>query len=159
MTLDLDAIKARLAAVRPYPWTDCGNDGTIGSANGRIVLSASASAKCPRAGDYYECDGPEIERRIFLPPAERAMILNAPADLAALVAEVERLTAERDAIRAAAIEEAAAVADMWSSVEIDRRDDELADKNIAAALTRARQAQTASDIAAAIRALTPKEEA
>jgi len=93
-------IRARLAAAHPAPWSASGKD-AIASANGRLVACVSSSAKCPRAGDYYECEGPEVSARLFMPDAERALIIEAPADLAWLVGEVEREKARADAAEAA----------------------------------------------------------
>ena len=53
------------------------------------------------------------------------------------------------------IEDAARVADVMASIMVDRRDGMLAHNNMQAALVHARQSQTADDIAAAIRALSP----
>jgi len=149
-------IRARLAAAHPAPWSASGKD-AIASANGRLVACVSSSAKCPRAGDYYECEGPEVSARLFMPDAERALIIEAPADLAWLVGEVEREKARADAAEAAlatavaagfarGVEAASGVAD-----EVSGRDDVplLLRKSIWVAVRK----DCASEIAAAIRAL------
>lgn len=78
--LDLEPIKARLAAATPGPW----------HVEPEATACGSFVARMP--GIYIE---PEHQH---LAPAgnDAALIANAPADIAALVAEVERLTKERD---------------------------------------------------------------
>lgn len=150
MTLDLDAIKARLAAATPGPWQaqhgdiwDTRDDGAPG------IPLFRANRESRSWGRRYANDEAV---------ANAEFLEHAPSDIAALVAEVERLTAveaslrssliracnatdgrcadqvsseflalvgaeveacigklrsERDAARAAAIEECAAVADAW----------------------------------------------
>lgn len=100
---DLDAIKTRLAAATPGPWTPTKQDDIAG-------------------GQVYGADGLVVCEMTFARPedvsdANADFIGNAPADLAALVAEVERLRKEDnesvDKIR-----------------ELQHRNDLLVDENI-----------------------------
>ena len=77
MTLDLAAIKARLAAATPAPWHCADEDGYwfIYGSNNFQVHNTSNSADLKTA------------------EANRLLIENAPTDLALLIAEVERLRA------------------------------------------------------------------
>lgn len=79
MTMDLGAIKARLAAATPGPWRSPWESddeyATFTGPDGAQVVDVT----------YY--DG----SRIVVSEANAALIANAPTDLAALVAEVERL--------------------------------------------------------------------
>jgi hypothetical protein len=88
MTPDLEAIKARLAAATPGPWI---YDEWYGTEDG----GWAAIGPHHEAGEG-ECDEPDGE------PHERAkrdgaLIAHAPTDLAALVAEVERLREDYEA--------------------------------------------------------------
>lgn len=74
--IDLTAIKARLAAATPGPWRK--GDGRSGRSPATIYASSSVVV--------YLVDNPR----------DRILIANAPTDLAALVAEVERLRAVLD---------------------------------------------------------------
>lgn len=89
---DLAAIRARIDAATPGPWLthEMGGKVWVGNqADGRkhglwdIVYATDYLTDCTQeaAGRYR---------------ADADLIANAPADLAALLAEVERLTAERD---------------------------------------------------------------
>lgn len=86
-TPDLDAIKARLAAATPGPW------GLQGAQNDYELRGPG-----PRVDGWNT--GPlvmEVSRWNKHPsPADVDLIEHAPADLAALVAEVERLRAHRE---------------------------------------------------------------
>ena len=85
-TLDLEPIKERLAAATPGPWRvwhdpDPSKAGT-----------AVETAWC-----YGDIEGDTELITDYLPTgADAEMIAHAPEDIAALVAEVERLRAERD---------------------------------------------------------------
>ena len=83
MTLDLDPIRARLAAATPGPWeyrpfTEIDPDGAFDLAH--VV----ADDPDDPAGDQVS-----VCASIMRPDAD--LIANAPTDMAALVAEVERL--------------------------------------------------------------------
>jgi len=84
-TVNLDAIKARLAAATPGPW------GLQGAQNDYELRGPG-----PRVNGWNM--GPlvmEVSRWNKHPsPADVALIEHAPADLTALIAEVERLRAE-----------------------------------------------------------------
>ena len=80
MTLDLDPIRARLAAATPGPWHAYGN--TLAAEVGRCTCS-------PHYGAHERSCGLEDIGQVVESDAE--LIAHAPADLAALVAEVERL--------------------------------------------------------------------
>lgn len=76
---DLEAIKARLAAATPGPWVQF-HDGD------ELFVGQIAD------GDHYIC---AVGHRIFEQNQLDADFLSyAPADIAALIAEVERLQAE-----------------------------------------------------------------
>lgn len=83
--LDLEPIKRRLAAATPGPWTPTRRDDIAG-------------------GQVYGADGLVICEMTFARPedvsdANGQLVGHAPADLAALVAEVERLRPLADAAR------------------------------------------------------------
>lgn len=103
--LDLEPINARLAAATPGPWHVEPEDTACGSFVARMP------------GIYIE---PEHQH---LAPAgnDAALIANAPADIAALVAEVERLTKERDEAQSIATKwfGAGAGSSRWSDQTID----------------------------------------
>ena len=86
-TLDLEPIKERLAAATPGPWrvwTD--PDPT------KVRATAVETAWC-----HGDIEGDTELITDYLPTdADAEMIAHAPSDLAALVAEVEQLRAERD---------------------------------------------------------------
>jgi hypothetical protein len=90
-TLDLEPIKARLAAATPGPWrvwTD--PDPT------KVRATAVETAWC-----HGDIEGDTELITDYLPTdADAEMIAHAPEDLAALVAEVERLRGQIDAVRA-----------------------------------------------------------
>ena len=75
MTLDLDPIRARLAAATPGPWEvdECSEETTV------IVAGSDLTIICSELWQGWE--GTQ----------DAALIANAPTDMAALVAEVERL--------------------------------------------------------------------
>lgn len=79
--LDLGPIKDRLAAASPGPWQWFGNESAAGTTYG--VLSTNGQALL----EIRQADRFPIE-------ADLRLVANAPADLAALVAEVEWLRAE-----------------------------------------------------------------
>ena len=92
--LDLEAIKARVAKATPGPWEWRiwarrhilqHHDGPKAS---HVVLETQGDA-----GAEYPCAS----------EADRDLIQNAPADLAALIAEIDRLRAEVEAERSEAI--------------------------------------------------------
>ena len=78
MTLYLDPIRARLAAATPGPWEvdECSDETTV------IVAGSDLTIICSELWQGWE--GTQ----------DAALIANAPADLAALLAEVERLRTE-----------------------------------------------------------------
>ena len=90
--LDLEPIKERLAAATPGPWrvwTD--PDPT------KVRATAVETAWC-----HGDIEGDTELITDYLPTdADAEMIAHAPSDLAALVAEVERLRGQIDAVRAA----------------------------------------------------------
>ena len=77
--LDLEPIKARLAAASPGPWQWFGSQGEVGTF-GMLSTKGSAMLQIKQANQF------PID-------AEMCLIEQAPIDLAALVAEVERLQA------------------------------------------------------------------
>jgi len=102
---ELDAIRARCEAATPGPWTfeasegDCGFSGTCP----RSLIYCDD--KCP-ACEHWEVykgawpNGPEMVEcgdYTFFTDADAAFIAHARTDIPALLAEVERMTAERDA--------------------------------------------------------------
>lgn len=108
--LDLEPIKARLAAATPGPWSSCPDDGCKCTS---IACSDYPVADVIKGkwGDSFPAvrlvgDGPlsyraeaytEMYEYGEIPEAEamanRALIREAPADIAALIVEVERLRA------------------------------------------------------------------
>jgi hypothetical protein len=60
-----------------WAWSEDGSF-LFTSPHGRIVISANASAKCGRAGDYYECGGIEVESKLFVKEDARALLAAAP---------------------------------------------------------------------------------
>jgi hypothetical protein len=88
-TSDLEAIKARLAAASPGPWHH-------GSVDDRLhaVFDANADGEICT---LYDVDGEGFPADAFQGDAANAeLIAHAPTDLAALVAEVERLRGENE---------------------------------------------------------------
>jgi len=93
-------------------WKDEGS--YLSTSLGNMLIAASASAKCPRAGDYYECDGPTASPRLFLAKGLATYIVAAqPLNITRILdayAEMERALAviangevfERAAIQAVA---------------------------------------------------------
>lgn len=73
----LEAIRARLAAATPGPWTLPYHDGALAGPHGASLLG-------------LDVDG----MAIVWARADAELIAHAPADIAALLAEVERLRAE-----------------------------------------------------------------
>lgn len=99
---DLDAIRARLDRATPGPWTVAETEGWIG-----------IHPVCPPHGTD---DAAEISGGLDdLTPADADLIAHAPTDLAALVAEIERLRA----VAEAAAQVVGAYANPWAS-EDDR---------------------------------------
>lgn len=105
--LDLEPIKARLRGASPPPWETSGPD-TIGEwcvysaplgwmvAEANIVEGLPTMSPRKETGASMVVDGDQANRNA-------ALIANAPTDIAALIAEVERLRAEhRDDPREAA---------------------------------------------------------
>lgn len=88
--LDLQPIKARLAAATPGPWTaDLNASGmaTVAVESSKPSLLASLAGVAQVNTIMVVSSGP-----LYGSPAQDAdLIANAPTDLAALVAEVERL--------------------------------------------------------------------
>ena len=74
MTLDLDPIRARLAAATPGPWE-------------RVPAIVSDT----RPADCYDIWAADDWLCANIHHTDAALIANAPADMAALLAEVERL--------------------------------------------------------------------
>lgn len=105
--LDLEAIKARLAAATAGPWSSCPDDGC----KCRIVSCGdypiAEVTKGPWGDDFpsIRIAGPSLDRKAeaFMDQitygevsdqqfiANRAFIREAPADIAALIAEIEQL--------------------------------------------------------------------
>ena len=95
MTPDLDAIRARLAAATPGPWHAYGN--TLAAETGGCTCSPHYGAHEAHCG--LEEIGQVVE-------SDADLIAHAPADLAALLAEVERLRRTEAQIKAEALREA-----------------------------------------------------
>ena len=91
-TLDLEPIKERLAAATPGPWDFHVLPQSVG-----ITVATIHSEQGPRETCWTADLPPEIGGMGTEKDAE--FIAHAPEDIAALVAEVERLRAERDAGR------------------------------------------------------------
>jgi len=115
--LELESIKARLAAVTPGRWVWCDFGGAPEDAGEITDLQGSRRAWGGRLSieaeplDDDEAWGPEGREVVFvlgpveddndneqvyeipISDADAALIVNAPTDIAALVAEVERLRA------------------------------------------------------------------
>jgi hypothetical protein len=93
--LDLEAIKARIAKTTPGPW-----EWSIRPKRHMLVspLSARGFLTVLETQGDVEADYPCAK------DADRDLIQHAPTDLAALVAEVERLRAELTAERADAVD-------------------------------------------------------
>ena len=83
----LDPIKARLAAATPGPWTSDSDGWVESDHSGQYVVSADAAAD--RESD------PDL---VTMPDADRALIENAPTDLAKLVAALEAAIAVVDEV-------------------------------------------------------------
>lgn len=83
--MDLTHIKGRLAAATPGPWC-CQRPTDL---NGRRAYEVGPLGAAPVAVALYDSETRDV-----------ALIANAPRDLAALVAEVERLTLTLEAIAA-----------------------------------------------------------
>lgn len=80
------------------PWT-LAPDGAIYIADGRIALYASATATCPRQGDYYECSGPAIQPRLRWTKGAAERVIASVNETEALRATVARLEAENGRLR------------------------------------------------------------
>ncbi len=94
MTIDLDAIKARRAAIGKCNWELAGGeaiciDGTFGCNTSTYAIGQHIAFSMGKSLEGF----PLIERTVPL-PLEAEFIINAPADIDALVAEVERLRSE-----------------------------------------------------------------
>ena len=87
--LDLDAIKARLAAVPAPPWMEFAESGDY-------WIQQRDADGMPAEGGWICNSGPDD-----LDQAVADFIVAAPADIAALLAEVERLNALIEEIHAA----------------------------------------------------------
>ena len=86
-TLDLEPIKERLAAATPGPWRVWHDPDPS-----KVRSTAVETAWC-----YGDIEGDTELITDYLPTdADAEMIAHAPEDIAALVAEVEQLRAERD---------------------------------------------------------------
>ena len=83
--LDLDAIKARLAAATPGPWWSDSGDPLSTNMAVAVIGGWQVQASRPFVGD-----------RVTPAKDDADLIAHAPTDLAALVAEVERLREELD---------------------------------------------------------------
>ncbi len=93
--VNLDAIKARLAAATPGPW-----EWSVRPKRHMLIHRFSERGHLTvleTEGDSEYAEYPCANE------ADRAFIEHAPSDIAALVAEVERLRAEVDAERAAVV--------------------------------------------------------
>ena len=117
--IDLDAIKARLAAATPGPWTiDDGDDGDFCSAIAVIApIPVSERQHAKFVGDFNEravialtlWQNPPVAVIYDARWDENAsLIAHAPTDIAALIAEVEALRSEALTMRQWAEEAAAA---------------------------------------------------
>ena len=91
-TLDLEPIKARLAAATPGPWDFHVLPQSVG-----ITVATIHSEQGPRETRWTVDLPPEIGGMGTRADAE--MIAHAPEDIAALVAEVERLREQVEAVR------------------------------------------------------------
>ena len=90
-TLDLDPIKERLAAATPGPWRVWHDPDPS-----KVRSTAVETAWC-----YGDIEGDTELITDYLPTgADAEMIANAPEDIAALVAEVERLREQVEAVKA-----------------------------------------------------------
>lgn len=95
----IDAIRARLAAATPGPWeadASCSCHDCWGDDTGRLP---GRPAECPNA-QIMGIDGVVTEvgyGSISVTAADAYLIANAPADLAYLLDEVQRLRAQLDA--------------------------------------------------------------
>lgn len=88
MTIDLDAIRGRLEAATPGPWTTGGIFDPRGPNPKQSVWGPTAPGM--QSGVLV------VDRA---PKADATLIAHAPADIAALLDEVDRLTADRTADR------------------------------------------------------------
>lgn len=84
----------------------------------------------------------------LLPPQHHATARN----LADQCDDALAALASKPALDPATVEHCAKIAEIYSSIHVEKRDDTLAVMNMSGALTLARQAQTCDEIAAAIRA-------
>lgn len=93
--LDLEPIKARLAAATPGPW-----EPNIYSERPPIVVAMTSHLPMVGRNGFREviCEHQSIHYDSQV-EANARLIANAPTDLAALVAEVERLRAEVKRLR------------------------------------------------------------
>lgn len=90
----------------PTPWYVPLNQRAIYSESGNVVLSASASAKCGRAGDYYQCGDATGALHLTLKPEDLALIVLAVNSHATLLHQKDALVK--------ALEEARVVFKSWA---------------------------------------------
>lgn len=99
---------------------------------------------------FFTIVGPSITERVMYADGDDGEILDDVAALNAAYAAGLAVSGREAEIRG--MEWAKAIAQQWSLVLCERRDDSLSSRATTPALTLARQAQTATDIAAAIQA-------
>lgn len=79
-------------------WKDEGS--YLSTSLGNMLIAASASAKCPRAGDYYECDGPTASPRLFLAKGLATYIVAAqPLNITRILDAYAEMERERNLLR------------------------------------------------------------
>jgi hypothetical protein len=112
--VDLDAIEARLAKATPGPWIGYtvvpGEKGQERPPSGCCVDSNATDAALVRAGRSFDGDGRVYDNCIAEEvrlAADAELIAHAPADLAALAAEVRALRGRVAELEAAASDKAA----------------------------------------------------
>lgn len=88
MTIDLDAIRARLEAATSGPWRECKSYGAVVSDRPTLRYKSKEEADLDREfyGGYPICESATS--------FDRELIIHAPTDIADLLTEVERLEGE-----------------------------------------------------------------
>ncbi len=104
--IDKAQLRALAEAATPGPWAFQGQDKarSIWTADGwHVVVNASASAKCGREGDYYDCQTASATCRTTLSEANAKYITAVSPDvLRALLDELATQAAQIEACRAEA---------------------------------------------------------